>query len=573
MHRAILDCTALLFSTFATLAVGQMHLYGATASQSSSDTTPSNAFDGNPNVGWNAGGNVPQWIQFDLGGLYALSDVKLLTEQTPSGYTSHAFTGLDINGNTIAQFGSLQGNTSDDQWLDFPISNQTPVRYLRIQTVQSPSWVAWREIQVYAAPTASVSLTNPSPSNKQAYDLGTYVQLTAIASASSGATPRVQYYSNGTLIGTAYSAPYLVSYQPTIGGLYSIAAVATDLTNNAQATSAPGSFAIEHLVPLISPGNMTSPTFVYNDPNVDPSQWPLVFQAWHLSQRNTPINAVAVPLSTDFSKVATIDTSNCPIVADSTDCVLTNFQTPTPFTSYQRGQVDSNPNVTSGFQQYGSDVGSFINTWQSGCVLHSGGPHSAYEFRPTAGLNQPGIAVFPIGGDPNTEFVMQGDFEVPELVTDSNPQGALRMQLSLFAQFTSMDNTKSFFVLSAVYDQVGPTPEAANSNAGLMTAPISAEKGVYQDLYAYNGLYQPQLHSGTFRSNLWTGMTTFRQYLSRAGFQAFLNQFYPGQGLDPGNFTLVDFGVLHEVLGCSSTLNGSTAYHARNVGAYRAQFY
>ena len=68
-------------------------------------------------------------------------------------------------------------------------------------------------------------------------------------------------------------------------------------------------------------------------------------------------------------------------------------------------------------------------------------------------------------------------------------------------------------------------------------------------------------------------MATFRQYFSRAGFQAVLNSAYPGQGLTPSNFTLVDFGVLHEVLGCSATRNGSTAYHARNVGAYRAQFY
>jgi Bacterial Ig domain len=417
--------------------------------------------------------------------------------------------------------------------------------------------------------TVTVTLSNPTASSPQAYDVGQSVMISANATDSGGVNPTVRFSVNGTNIATISQPPYQVSYQPSAGGLYTVVATASDASGG-QATST-AKMVFERLVPLISPGTVTIPTFVYNDPNADVSTWPLVFGAWHLSQRRTPINAVAVPLSLDFSKAATSNTSTCPFIADSADCVLTHFGTPAPFANYQRGQVDSNPNFTSGFQQYGSDVGSFINTWQSGCISDAGGgPHSAYEFRPTTGLNQPGIAVFS-DGDPNTEFVLQGDFEVPWLLTDPNPQGDLHVQVSLFAQFTSTDNSKTFFALAGIFDQIGLTPETA-SNPGLMTSPVLAAKGLYKDLYAYNGGYQPQMHSASWRSNLWTGMATYRQYLSRAGFQAFLNQFYPGQGLTPSNFTLVDFGVLHEILGCSATLNASTAYHARNVGAYKALF-
>jgi hypothetical protein len=44
----------------------------------------------------------------------------------------------------------FQGSTNDNDWLvfepDTPLEN---VGQVRIQTIASPSWVAWKEIQVY----------------------------------------------------------------------------------------------------------------------------------------------------------------------------------------------------------------------------------------------------------------------------------------------------------------------------------------------------------------------------------------------------------------------------------------
>ena len=44
-------------------------------------------------------------------------------------------------------FGTLEGDTADAQWLELQVKGQ--VRYLKIETSKSPSWVAWAEIEVY----------------------------------------------------------------------------------------------------------------------------------------------------------------------------------------------------------------------------------------------------------------------------------------------------------------------------------------------------------------------------------------------------------------------------------------
>jgi hypothetical protein len=47
----------------------------------------------------------------------------------------------------------FQGLTSDDEWLVFkPDSPLENIGQIRIQTISSPSWVAWKEIQVYGEP-------------------------------------------------------------------------------------------------------------------------------------------------------------------------------------------------------------------------------------------------------------------------------------------------------------------------------------------------------------------------------------------------------------------------------------
>jgi hypothetical protein len=82
----------------------------------------------------------------------------LVVEQFPSGFTRHqllaAADGQNLNPGLLHEF---TGNTSGLQTLafDFDISNRD-FRYIRVATVQSPSWVAWREIRFIKEGSTSV---------------------------------------------------------------------------------------------------------------------------------------------------------------------------------------------------------------------------------------------------------------------------------------------------------------------------------------------------------------------------------------------------------------------------------
>jgi hypothetical protein len=126
-----------------------MKIVPASAKISSSISTslPDFAFDGNVSTVWNAGAFAPGWIQLDLGQVLSISRVRLNPAQFPSGPTTHEIS-AGPTPDSLNLIGTLDGVTSDGQWLEFnkSVSN---VRYVRISTSKSPSWVSWREIEFY----------------------------------------------------------------------------------------------------------------------------------------------------------------------------------------------------------------------------------------------------------------------------------------------------------------------------------------------------------------------------------------------------------------------------------------
>jgi len=119
----------------------------ATASGSAPESLPKLVFDGDPNTKWNAGSYAPSWIQLDLGQTVTISKVRLNVSQDPPGPTTHKISG-GATPDGLTLIGTLDGNTTDDQWLELnqPANN---VRYVKIETLKSTSWVAWREIEIY----------------------------------------------------------------------------------------------------------------------------------------------------------------------------------------------------------------------------------------------------------------------------------------------------------------------------------------------------------------------------------------------------------------------------------------
>jgi hypothetical protein len=120
----------------------------ARASRSLPDQPPQAAIDDDPGTQWGSGDSATQWIELDLGSPHTVTEIRLIVAQYPNGNTHHQIKVAGPNGAfTVAA--DLAGPTSDNQWLEFtPAAPLTGIRFIRIQTLASPSWVSWKEIQV-----------------------------------------------------------------------------------------------------------------------------------------------------------------------------------------------------------------------------------------------------------------------------------------------------------------------------------------------------------------------------------------------------------------------------------------
>lgn len=118
------------------------------ASQEIADEPATHAVDGAIETIWGAGAGPPQWIEVTLETSSTVSEVALLTSQYPEGFTRHRVLGR-LDDGALVPLGEIAGDTVDDQWLR--LSEGGPwngVAAVRVETVESPSWVGWREIQV-----------------------------------------------------------------------------------------------------------------------------------------------------------------------------------------------------------------------------------------------------------------------------------------------------------------------------------------------------------------------------------------------------------------------------------------
>ncbi|HVS52917.1 MAG TPA: Ig-like domain-containing protein [Opitutaceae bacterium] len=96
----------------------------------------------------------------------------------------------------------------------------------------------------------TVALTSPAPGS--ALNANTPVTLTATATGGAGTVAKVDFFAGTTLVGTATSAPYSVSWTPTTIGAVSLTARVTD-SANATATSSAVSVTVgASVVPVVA---------------------------------------------------------------------------------------------------------------------------------------------------------------------------------------------------------------------------------------------------------------------------------------------------------------------------------
>ncbi len=132
------------------------------------DQAPGMAVDGNTETQWSAGDFPTQWIEVDLGAAYSIGEIRLTVGQWPEGSVLHqVWVGASLDELQLVH--EFSGYEQDYDILDYvPEKLLENIRYVRIVTVESPSWVSWREIEVLAAfpatptPVATQTVT-PTP--------------------------------------------------------------------------------------------------------------------------------------------------------------------------------------------------------------------------------------------------------------------------------------------------------------------------------------------------------------------------------------------------------------------------
>lgn len=130
---------------------GTTRLYPTVIGASNGGDSLLSAVDGDNSTAWNAGTfagtHTPQYVDLDLRTAQTISHIRLLTNQAPSGTTTHTVYGGPQKTN-LAVLKVISGFTTDNQALDI-YGSFANIRYLRVETEQSPSWVSWREISVF----------------------------------------------------------------------------------------------------------------------------------------------------------------------------------------------------------------------------------------------------------------------------------------------------------------------------------------------------------------------------------------------------------------------------------------
>ncbi len=98
---------------------------------------------------FSSGGFAPQYVQLALPGQYNITSVFLKVSQSPSGYTEHRlYVGSNLTDLILAA--NFSGITSEGQWINTTFNPPLPgVQYLRLNSISSPSWIAWFKFIVY----------------------------------------------------------------------------------------------------------------------------------------------------------------------------------------------------------------------------------------------------------------------------------------------------------------------------------------------------------------------------------------------------------------------------------------
>lgn len=136
----------------------------ATVRVSSGEDSLHFATDGDPDTAWNSQIFPTQWIAIALDRLYLVDRIELVVAQAPPGPTTHVLW-VDNGSGVRTRFRTISDvYTEDGQTLKFELNPPRPVQEILIQTLDSPSWVAWGEVKIFGAPPPLQTESQKEPS-------------------------------------------------------------------------------------------------------------------------------------------------------------------------------------------------------------------------------------------------------------------------------------------------------------------------------------------------------------------------------------------------------------------------
>ena len=112
------------------------------------------AVDGDPDSFWSAQLEAPQWYSVSFDELYLVDKLEMVIAQSPAGPATHeVWLGNGSGTRTLyRRFDDL--HMEDGQTLEVPIVPPRSISEVLVLTLESPSWVAWREIGVFGSTTS-----------------------------------------------------------------------------------------------------------------------------------------------------------------------------------------------------------------------------------------------------------------------------------------------------------------------------------------------------------------------------------------------------------------------------------
>ena len=121
------------------------------------------AVDGDVDSYWSSQKHPTQWFSIAFDDLYLIDRVEMVVAQAPAGPTTHEVWVGNGSGTRTLHRGLVDVYTEDRQTLLITLDPPRIAKDILILTIDSPSWVAWREVRVFGSPHSVPKDTPAAP--------------------------------------------------------------------------------------------------------------------------------------------------------------------------------------------------------------------------------------------------------------------------------------------------------------------------------------------------------------------------------------------------------------------------